>query len=199
MKTTRKCEAHGVNMVRAISFYVFFVSGICASEAGEFGNVFFPSNQNIEQQTRDASAAAIRGLQNIMTALESSELRRIDSRTESLLSGSNTLHIAAQAMTNINLGEAANVPIRLDQIGESDKGYLLFMRRDVLHRNGLPATIGEIYKDFIDMTEQLSITMKESAASKEPILPREVVRNTARYLAFGDLVSAVIRATVSSK
>ena len=180
--------------------YVLIFAFLCGctsvSNAGEIGNLFSPSNPSVDVRSRDASATALKGVQSIILAIEHSELRQLDARKESLASASTILENAATKMQSIEITDDINLPIQVDGVPENEREYLLYIRQNYLSEKGFPSNVKELYGDFIKLTSELSATVRDAATSNDPVLSKEVIDGTARYLAIGGIISRVISATL---
>jgi hypothetical protein len=182
-------------MTRYLFALVFFALSFTAS-AGEIGNIFSPKNSEIDKQSRAASATALQGVQSIIVALEHSELRQLDDRRASLATASKVLNEAVAQMKAVSISDDVNVQLAWAKLNERDRGYVLYVRTTYLGEKDLPKKVKDLYYDLIALTTILSASVGKAAETNDPILPRNIVLETARFLDFANVVSEAI--TVSN-
>jgi hypothetical protein len=163
-----------------------------SASAGEVTNIFSSKDPKIEEQSRAASAAALQGVQSIIVALEHSELRQLDDRKQSLLSASKILDDAILKMKAIPIEDNVNVQLLWEKIPENDRQFVLYLRTSYLGEKELPKNVRDVYNDMISITTGLSESVKKATTTNDPILPRDIVGSTARFLYFGSVISEVI-------
>lgn len=182
-------------MLRYLVAGILLCSCVSASVAGEVANLFSKSNKDVDRQSREASAAALQGVQTIILGLINSELRQLDARKDNLSKASDMLVGGANKMKAIVISDDMNLPLDVSRIPENDRIYLKYVRETYLGAKDFPRDVKEAYGDFIILTTKLAGIIASAATSNDEVLPREVIDATARYLVIGGILSRAIATT----
>ena len=163
------------------------------ANGGEFGNFFFKGK---EQNSINASAKALQGIESVVSAIRLRELKKFGEGDKALDSAVGSLKEASGMIEKIEIGIGEDKEIPWNKIPNHERNIVLSMN-GILNHKGLPNKISELLKMFSESTYHLANTISQNLKKgPEPIFP-QISPEFSLYLRFGGAISDIARISMA--